>query len=538
MMSKTSSRLRRDTKVTVATETESAFEEAAASEITNPNDEMSVTYLYHRLQERFRVDIETGEVNSVVLVPEQLPEWEDLNEAWIRDHADAIGRVLLDDRFRPVLESIASEPEELDYATTTVFTDAAQAGTSAAGNYQTFTGGRMPDLLSAGQTYFAQDFERRAGLELDAKRRRHQAAGLVAHVRRNALHYLRSVWAAEDYDQRIQRHGRRMVPTTWVFVPASGATAGPLEVEGTFVPDPTSFRPLSDVIDPNGPIDWLFNCAVYRLRNDPKLINLHQALSHLRAAYARFAVEITTSQGAGVSVRHHVAHAPRRFEDEFTLEWKTQPATGWVLSRPGVRGTTPVTGPVDGTLDARGVKLWVDGTPAAGDRILVKLRVTQEVEDPHLRLVKLLYPPPAAGDEADIFTPSLIADMARILPDSGLPAGAGGGWASLSSAAQAAALANYHRYLVLRESGRLVTVDTANLVIDVEASRGAALEPFKRLHRYIDVLKEDEERRRRNLENDRRRRLLAANRLADPDIEQVRISSSAADDLVVTDPPE
>jgi hypothetical protein len=436
-----------------------------------------------------------------------------------------------------VLDTIAAEPPDLDYPTTDVYAKAAAAGTAAAQDYKAFTGGTMPDLLASGQQFFAEDFQRRTELEVDAKRRKHQAAGLVAHVRRNILHYLRAVWASEDYDQRIQRHGRRLVPTAWVFVPASstGSGASPLDVEGTFVPDPTSVRPLSDVIDPTGPVSWLFNCAIYRLRDDPKLVNLHQALAYLRATYARFAVTVTTSQGAGVQVRQHVAYSPRRFADSFTLEWHTQPA-GWRLSRPGVSGTTPVPGPVDGTLDVRGVRLWLDGTPAAGAKIDVDLRVTPEVEDPHLRLVKLLNPLPAPGDEAKLFTASLVADMARVLPDAGLPSS--GGWADLGAAAQAAVLGGYHRYLLLRDSGRLVTVDTANMVLELEASTGVALEPFKRLHRYIDVLKEEEERRRRELDNTRRDRLLAGGRLGDPDIERVTVVSDGADDLAVVDPPD
>jgi hypothetical protein len=537
LMAKTAARLRRDTKVTVTSETETGFEETTASELANPNDEVAITYLYHRLQEQFWVHAEIAEVNSVVLVPEPLPAWQDIDASWIRDYADPIGRALLDERYRPVLDVITTEPPDLDYPTTDVYAKAAAAGTVAAQDYKAFTGGTMPDLLASGQQFFAQDFQRRTELAVDAKRRKHQAAGLVAHVRRNILHYLRAVWASEDYDQRIQRHGRRLVPTAWVFVPATltGSGAGPLDVEGTFVPDPTSVRPLSDVIDPTGPVSWLFNCAIYRLRDDPKLVNLHQALAYLRATYARFAVTVTTSQGAGVQVRQQVAYSPRRFADSFTLEWQTAPA-GWRVSRPGVSGTTPVPGPAEGMLDVRGVRLWLDGTPTAGAKIDVDLRVTPEVEDPHLRLVKLLNPLPAPGDEAKLFTTSVLADMARVLPDVGLPTS--GGWVDLDAAAQAAVLGSYHRYLLLRDSGRLVTVDTANLVLELEASTGVALEPFKRLHRYIDVLKEEEERRRRALDNTRRNRLLADGRLGDPDIERVTVVSDGADDLAVVDPPD
>jgi hypothetical protein len=128
--------------------------------------------------------------------------------------------------------------------------------------------------------------------------------------------------------------------------------------------------------------------------------------------------------------------------------------------------------------------------------------------------------------------------MARLLPEAGLPANGGGGWAGLDVPTRALVRAAYHRYLLRRETGRRVAVDTANLLIEVEVSRGAALEPFKRLHRYIDVLKEDEERRRRHLDNERRSKLLSKDRLGDPDIEAVTVVSEAAEDLATVDPPE
>jgi hypothetical protein len=124
--------------------------------------------------------------------------------------------------------------------------------------------------------------------------------------------------------------------------------------------------------------------------------------------------------------------------------------------------------------------------------------------------------------------------MARVLPVHGLhpnPAG----WTDLDAASQALVLANYHRYLVLRDSGRLISVDTANVLLDVKVSQGATLEPFKRLHRYIDVLKEEEERRRRHLDNERRARLLDVGKLADPDIERVIVADTKADSLVALD---
>jgi len=530
MMSKAASRVRHDTKVTISTESETGFESTTASELTNPNDEIPVTFLYQRLQERFWVSTEIAEVNSVILVPEALPAWQGIDEDWIRDHSDTVGRVLLDERFRPVLDTITSDPPDLTYTSTPVFSAAASAATQAVAQYSQFPG-QMPDLLASGQQFFAADFQKRSDLELDAKRRKHQAAGLIAHVRRNILYYLRAIWASEDYDQRIQRHGRQLVPTVWAFVPKAGGSAS--QVEGSFVPDPTSLRPLSDVADPNGPIGWLFNCAIYRLRDDPKLVNLQQALAHVRVAYARFAVTVTVLQGAAVTVRQVVVHDPLRFADSFALTWDGTVAT-WRLLQTLVPAKPALTPEPDGSWEARGVRLWIDGQPKDGDRIDIELRVTGEVEDPHLRLVQMIDPLPPDEQQAAMFTVELLSEMARVMPDLGLPTNPAG-WTDLNAASQALVLANYHRYLVLRDSGRLVSVDTANVLLDVKVSQGATLEPFKRLHRYIDVLKEEEERRRRHLDNERRARLLDVGKLADPDIERVIVADTKADALVALD---
>ena len=338
LMEKTASRMKRDTKVTVSTERENTFEETRSSELTNPNDEMAVTYLYHRLQQRYWVSTEVAEVHSMVFVPEPLPAWEDIDENWVRQHGDIIAGALLDPGCAPVLAAIRKEPANLEYAPTPMFVGAGNAGIVAAAEYKDFKGGKMPDLLASGQQSFERDYERRNNLAMDQARRRHQSAALLTHIRRNILHYMRAIWSSEDYDQRMQRLSRIRVPIAWNFFPRVPVPSGsgpdlPLQVEGVFMPDSGSARPLTDIIDPIGPIGFLFNSAIYRLRDDPKLINLHQALSYLRAAYMRFVVTVTPSPGAGVTFRQAVAVSPRSFSADFTVTYRTSPGK-WLIPVP------------------------------------------------------------------------------------------------------------------------------------------------------------------------------------------------------------
>jgi hypothetical protein len=529
LMEKTASRMKRDTKVTISTESETTFEDTRASEITNPNDELGITYLYYRLQLRYWVTTEIAEVQSVVFVPQQVPEWDEITEQWVRDHADSILRVLLDPSYAPVLTAMRQEPVSLAYQPAPVFGQAATASINATVQYRTFTGGGdMPDLLSSGQEFYARDYERRATLKLEQDRRTHQTEAFLLHLRRNILYYMRAIWEDEEYDERMQRYSRLRVPISWTFVPltppASGTTPGPLEVDGVFMPDSlTSPRPLTDVIDPIGPIGYYLNCAIYRLRDNARLVNLHQALAYLRAAYTRFAVT-TEVTGAGVTVRQAVALSPRTFSGDYTIQFGAAPNQRWLFPVPNQPQNNWPAAQVlpDGSIEVLGIRLWLDGTPAAGNQIKIKLRVTPDLEDPYLRLLRTRNPFPAnAADEAALFTDSVLSEMAATFAE--LEAIEGESWGDLTAAQKSAVKARYHVFLMYRETGRLVTIDTPNLVLDLEGSRSPALEPFKRLHRYVDVLKEFEEMRRRSFDNRRRNDLIDDGELGDPEIERVTL---------------
>jgi hypothetical protein len=163
LMEKTASRMRRDTKVTVSVESESTFKDTRSSEITNPNDELGITYLYYRLQLRYWVTTEIADLESVVFVPQQLPSWQAVDEGWVRDHADAIARTLLDRSFAAVLTAIRQEPKTLEYEPTPIFNQAATEAINAIPDYKSFSGGGdMPDLLASGQEFYARDYEKRA----------------------------------------------------------------------------------------------------------------------------------------------------------------------------------------------------------------------------------------------------------------------------------------------------------------------------------------------------------------------------------------
>ncbi|MGM0900298.1 MAG: hypothetical protein ACQEXB_04140 [Bacillota bacterium] len=532
LMQKTASKMKRDTKVTVSSEIEQTFEETRSSELVNPNDEIAITYLYHQLQQRFWVSTEIAEVYSVVFVPEPIPAWDDITEDWLREHGDIIAGALLNPDFGPVLAAICKEPADLEYSDSTIFKLAVDAGIAAAGSYKNFTGGgEMPDLLASGQQAYERHYERENALKMEQARRTHQKNRLLVHIRRNILHYMRAIWSSEDYDQKMQRYSRMRVPTEWTFVP-NGANSNPFEAEGVFMPVAESVRPLTEVINPIGPIGYLFNCAIYQLRDNPKLANLHQALAYLRSAYQRFEVAVTSSN-PGLTVRQAVCYEPRSFSANYTLLYREQRGK-WLVktSIPDEMDWPVVNSLSNGILDILGFRIWLDGNPADGDTLDIRVKATGNLEDPHLRLIQMQNPLPASADEPLFFTKKLLQEMADIMPELS-PSQGLIGWDELPEEEKSAFRENYHHYLMLRDTGRLVTLDTTNLVLDLEISQTPALEPFKRLHRYIDVKKEYEELKRRQLENQRRTELLNKSLLGDPEIERVSvISDSINKDLV------
>lgn len=77
------------------------------TEISNPNDELTVTYLFYELQRRFEVSEQLYKITPVVLVPMPMPnpDKKEITQLILK-YCWVINRVLLDDRFRPALDYI------------------------------------------------------------------------------------------------------------------------------------------------------------------------------------------------------------------------------------------------------------------------------------------------------------------------------------------------------------------------------------------------------------------------------------------------
>jgi hypothetical protein len=96
-------------KLEVETKVSDETETTDSVELTNPNDELTVTYLFYELQRRFQVSEQIHRLTPVVLVALEVPNPNrDAIDKVLLAHSWIINRVLLDDRYRPALDYLCT----------------------------------------------------------------------------------------------------------------------------------------------------------------------------------------------------------------------------------------------------------------------------------------------------------------------------------------------------------------------------------------------------------------------------------------------
>ena len=105
---KSAQEYRNEHRLEISTEESSENESTSFREIKNPNDELTVTYLFYELQRRYLVDESLYRVTPVVLVANDVPAPHEVDTGWILRNDWIIKRAILDDSFLPALEYIAT----------------------------------------------------------------------------------------------------------------------------------------------------------------------------------------------------------------------------------------------------------------------------------------------------------------------------------------------------------------------------------------------------------------------------------------------
>ena len=103
-VSKAAQEYKNKTKVEVQTTTEESFESTVKGKLVNPNEEISVTYLFYELQRQYEISERLHRINPVVMVAFDVPKPHEIDNDWIKTHAWILRRLLLDDSFHPALD--------------------------------------------------------------------------------------------------------------------------------------------------------------------------------------------------------------------------------------------------------------------------------------------------------------------------------------------------------------------------------------------------------------------------------------------------
>jgi len=94
---------RDENKVSVSVEDSFERSTTESREISNPNNEITVTYLFYELQRRYEVTERFYDLQPVILVAFEMPRPDEITEAWLLKHDWIIERALLDRSFYPAL---------------------------------------------------------------------------------------------------------------------------------------------------------------------------------------------------------------------------------------------------------------------------------------------------------------------------------------------------------------------------------------------------------------------------------------------------
>ncbi len=81
-----------------------------SGEISNPNDEITVTYLFYELQRQYDISEFLHKITPVVLVANEVPMPNEIDIDWLLANAWILKRIILDESFLPALQNLMDSP--------------------------------------------------------------------------------------------------------------------------------------------------------------------------------------------------------------------------------------------------------------------------------------------------------------------------------------------------------------------------------------------------------------------------------------------
>jgi hypothetical protein len=101
---KSAQEFREQHRMEVNTSESSEDESTTYHEIQNPNDELAVTYLFYELQRTYFITEQIHKLTPVILVANDVPAPQEIDDAWLIQHDWILRRAILDDSFRSALD--------------------------------------------------------------------------------------------------------------------------------------------------------------------------------------------------------------------------------------------------------------------------------------------------------------------------------------------------------------------------------------------------------------------------------------------------
>ena len=456
---KTASKSRTETKVIVNTESETTFEEEIASEIQNPNDEVPITYVYSKLQRQYEIFTSLNEVSGVIFVAEPVPLPHQITKEWVKKYDWIISQHLLDDSFRESLLSISQEIPQ----------------ESLPKNVKD----RINEAMIDAKTYLDTLAQNAQSLSLSEVDISQEAQKAFRETGKEELERKKGRDLLELKQQRLLNHIRDNI---------------------------------------------LHYCRAIWLEEDPEQ-------RYLR--YQKLNIRIPTIWKFTMDSNEYTNFENKKiFTDEGLL------VKGNFYPDLSDKDTLkPVVDLIKSTKPIGFV----------GNYAVFQIKNDLQIDASHkndlfdlLHLARSDYLDPELDDK--VIDPVLLDIIQNVrIPQPSIPKEEKKEMVDLVPDLRAEYLTMdeqkrdqifddearfkkyYHEYLFRKENTRRFLVDANNLIVDIEVGSGTSLENFKKLHRYIDVLKAYTEKEKAELENIRRQKLIDAKRLGDPEIDKATV---------------
>ena len=108
-VTKAAQEYKNDHRLEISSTSAEEYEESSSGEISNPNDEIPVTYLFYELQQRYMVSEKIHKLSPVILVANDVPNPAEIDEDWLIQYAWILKRVLRDDYYEQALQYLLED---------------------------------------------------------------------------------------------------------------------------------------------------------------------------------------------------------------------------------------------------------------------------------------------------------------------------------------------------------------------------------------------------------------------------------------------